>query len=260
MVQHGGQGNIGAPALRTGFRELTGLIEKRLAAHPGSAQARALWLLDTVSTGYSRDGEPVTLPDLTLAECDACLADLHVSLHGTRLPCESRCSACGEPFEFAFDLGELRQRLGSERGEFTFREDGSVKAPSGRIFRLPCVRDLGAMASGGNKDWLRSFLVDGHFDATELESEISAAGPVLSQDITASCPECEATNRVRFDIAQYLVETIVGESAFLWREVHLIARGYGWGLEEILDLGRTVRRQLAGLIVSEASIRLRAAS
>ena len=89
---------------------------------------------------------------------------------------------------------------------------------------------------------------------------MEAAACVLSQDIDAPCPECGKTNTIRFDIARYLVETLRGESAFLWREVHLLARQYGWGLDEIMTLTRDVRRQLAGLIVAESSARLRRAS
>ena len=86
-----------------------------------------------------------------------------------------------------------------------------------------------------------------------MEAEVASAAPVLSQDLSAACPHCEAANSVRFDIADFLLRTLAAETPFLWREVHLIARSYGWSLQEILRLPRAVRRQLSGFVVADSS-------
>jgi hypothetical protein len=238
------------------FAELTGAVEQALAAHPGPDAARALWLLESLASLW-RGGQKVDVQSLTLGEFDGCLADLYASLFGTRLPCEAECVDCEERFEFELDLFDLRRAIASEGEGFSIDADGIVTAPSARRFRLPRVADLTGIGKWG---WLEQFVVAGDANAEALESEMEAAACVLSQDIEAPCPDCGKTNTIRFDIARYLVETLRGESAFLWREVHLLALNYGWALHEILALMRNVRRQLAGLVVAESSARLRRAS
>jgi hypothetical protein len=241
---------------RAVFAELTGAIEQALATHPGSDTASALWLLESLAHIW-RDGELVEARTLTLGEFDGCLADLHATLFGSRLPCEAECVACEKRFEFVLKLPDLRRAIAREAESYVMDANGIVTAPSGRRFRLPCVADL---AHIGAPDWLEQFLVEGDSDSDTLESEMDAAACILSQDIDAPCPECEASNTIRFDIARYLVDTLKGEGPFLWREVHLLAKHYGWSLEDILTLTRDVRRQLAGLIVADASARMRLAS
>ena len=242
--------------VRAAFAEITGAVEQALAVHPGPDAARALWLLDSLAHVW-RDGDRVEAQTLTLGEFDGCLADLHVSLFGAQLPCEVDCAACDERFEFELDLADLRAAIAREAESYDVDADGVVSAPSGRRFRLPRVEDLAHVA---NSDWLLQFLVDGEPDTEAFEAEMESAACVLSQNIEAPCPVCRTSNTVRFDVARYLVETLVGEAPFLWREVHLLARHYGWALDVILSLTRDVRRQLAGLIVADASSRMRLAS
>ena len=242
--------------IRAAFAGITGDVERALAVHPGPDAARALWLLDSLAQIW-RGGERVEASKLTLREFDDCLANLHISLFGSRLPCEADCSACGERFEFEINLTELRTAIAREAEPYTVDRDGVVSAPSGRRFRLPRVDDLAHVT---DENWLLQFLVDGDLDSGALEAEMDAAACTLNQNIEAPCPECGASNTIRFDITRYLVETLVGEAPFLWREVHLLARHYGWALDAILTLTRDVRRQLAGLIVADASSRLRLAS
>ncbi len=255
----------GAPApdaVAAVFRDLTGADEVALAEARDSPQARARRLLEVLAAGLWRDGLPVALDELTLGEADGLLADLHAQLFASRLPCEAACAHCGARFEFTLDLPELRARLREAAASAARAEaDGTLRAASGRRFRPPRLADLARLEAEGAEAWLRALLIEGPFESEPFEAEMAAACPVLAQDIAAACPDCGAANRVRFDMARFLVETLAGEAPLLWREVHLIARAYGWGLAEILALTRPVRRQLAGLIVAEAApARLRVAS
>jgi len=231
---------------------LTGTVEHGLVQQPGAVQTRARWLLEAVVTGLTRDDTPVAVADLTLSQFDALLAAFYRQHYADTLPSQAKCGGCGEPFEISFRLSALQARLAEEAAAYTGDHAGALTAPSGRVFRLPRVGDLAALNPATPEDWLRGFLDAGPFDADALQEEIAQAGPVLSQDITAACPDCGHSNAIRFDLAAFVVETLAGEAAFLWREVHLIARQYGWGLAEILSLPRGVRRQLAGLIVTDA--------
>ena len=242
------------------FAPLSGTTEHGLSLQRGSAQSRARWLLENSLQGLWRDGEPITVADTTLSQFDACLADLYRHLYGDQLVSKCKCAGCAEPFELRFNLRDVQARLDLESEGYTGSPEAEVTAPSGRVFRLPRVGDLTALHRDGPQIWLQALLVDGPFDPEALQAEIAQAGPVLSQDIDADCPECGHLNQVRFDIADYLVQTVAGEGAFLWREVHLMARQYHWPLSEILSLSRDVRRQLTGFIVSEAQHQTRLAS
>ena len=80
---------------------------------------------------------------------------------------------------------------------------------------------------------------------------LERAAPVMSFDLDAPCPHCNAAELVRFDLARYLAVRLAAERPFLLRETHLIASRYGWSHGEIMALSRTDRRAYAGLIEAE---------
>lgn len=241
------------------FAPLTGVLEQGLAAHPGGAQARAVWLLSHVVTGLSRQGAAVSLPDLTLTQFDGILAAFYRMHYADALPAQAKCGDCAEPFEINFNLSDVQAQLVQGSAPYEGDHMGSLIAPSGRVFRLPRVADLERLTSTSPEEWLRDLLQDGPFDLDDFQEELECAGPVLSQTINAACPACNQPNTIRFDLADFVTATFAGEAAFLWREVHLLARSYGWSLAEVLSLPRDVRRRLAGLVVADAP-KLRRAS
>ncbi|WP_118136805.1 hypothetical protein [Oceanicella sp. SM1341] len=248
----------GAEALRAGFRPLDGAAEAALAAAPGEgAEQAALGLARALVCRLSRGGAEIALEDLTLAEFDALLAHLACALVSPVLTCETGCPACGTRFEFALDLPALQAALAAEAAGVSVVAGIATDPVSGRRFRLPRLRDQALLRAEGPEAWLRSLLLEGPF-APELEAEIARAAPVLTQDVQAACPECGRAGPVRFDIARYLVDSLAGEAGFLWREVHLVARAYGWALAEILALPREVRRRLAALVLADATALRRA--
>lgn len=243
----------GSAQLIYGFAPLTGRVEHELAQlGEGPAQPRARWLLEQVLSGLVRSGRAVPVSDLTLSEFDAILAAFYRRHYGDTVPSQTRCSDCAEPFELTFRLSEMQAKLAQGAAAFGGDPAGVLTAPSGRTFRLPRVSDLDTLDPAGSEDWLRGLMQEGTFDAEALQQEIAEAGPVLSQDLTAPCPDCGTVNTIRFDLADFLLRTLTGEGAFLWREVHLLARSYGWGLTEILSLACDKRRELARMVVAEA--------
>lgn len=242
----------GAAALHVRFRSFDGRVEAGLAEAGGAAEARAAWLVGRLAEEIRRGVETVGVEALTISEFDAVLAHLQRVLVAERPACQARCRACGEAFEFALDLAAMQAALAREAGVVPVADGIATDPASGRRFRLPLVKDLPRLRTEGAGAWLRALLVEGPF-APEMEAEIARAAPVLTQDIQAACPECGAANEVRFDIARYLVQSLSGDAGFLWREVHLIARAYGWPLSEILALGRDVRRRLAGFVIADST-------
>lgn len=244
------QSVVGGRHLKFAFNPFDGQMEADFAALNDEPQAKVQWLLEKLAYVFSVGGETVGLGALTLSEFDAALAHLYRTLYGNQACCEASCEACGEGYEFTLDLETMQTSLGQQVAAMQIVDGIATDPDSGRRFRLPTVGDLAELERKGAERWMRQLLLEGEF-TPDLEDEIERAAPMLTQDITAKCPECETENRVRFDLARYLVQTLGNESAFLWREVHLIADRYGWPLGEILALSRPVRRQLANLIVSD---------
>ncbi|WP_270731603.1 hypothetical protein [Shimia sp. Alg240-R146] len=241
------------------FLPLTGRQEADIAAASGDTAARALGLLSALLAGAWRKGEPVTLQDLTLAEYDVALSGLYQYLYQPTVLCEARCRDCEEPFEFSLNLPDLQSAAWANTSNFEGQHWDSLSTPSGRVIRLPRVKDLSTLQHATAQEWAKACVIEGDTNFEAVQADLAQAGPLLSKDIKTTCPECEAANTVRFDVARYLVESIEGETAFLWREVHLIAKTYHWALADILDLPRSARRDMAALIVAERP-RVRAAS
>ena len=238
------------------FRPLTGRDEADLVAHPGGAEAQAHWLVTRL---LDRDASTCApLDDFTITEFDDLLHYLLKMLVGETTICRAACASCRTDFEFKLDLDQLRSVLRDAADEIRVEDNVAYISQTGRRFRIPRMRDMALLHSDGAEAWLRGLLLAGKY-TPEMEVEVARAAPVLAQDVVAPCPNCNATNTVRFDISDYTMTALRRDAGFLWREVHLIARTYGWALDDILSLSREVRRELAGLVVSD-STRLRAAS
>lgn len=91
---------------------------------------------------------------------------------------------------------------------------------------------------------------DASFSLAELEASLDPDDPgaALDLELVAACVECHAEQRVHFAIDHHLTRALAREERWLLREVHTIARAYGWTLEEILSLPRSGRRTFVKLI------------
>jgi hypothetical protein len=83
------------------------------------------------------------------------------------------------------------------------------------------------------------------------EAALEAADPALELDLAGQCPECGARQAVPFSMAGFLGASLRRDHGFLLREVHMIARAYGWALEEILSLTRAARQGFVRLILAD---------
>ncbi len=238
------------------FLPLDGHIEAGLAQSAANAEGRALWLSGRI-IGVLRRGEAeISLMDLSLPEFDALLAHLQTALFGPELRCEARCTSCQTSFEFALELASLQAAVQAEAG--TADGEAVTDSETGIRFRMPRLSDLETLRLSGATVWMERLLLEGSPSLGEFEAAMSRAVPILSQDVVARCPDCETSNRIRFDIASHLTSQLVAEASFLWREVHLLARNYGWQLSDILSLTREDRRRLASFVIADAGLRRQA--
>jgi hypothetical protein len=70
-------------------------------------------------------------------------------------------------------------------------------------------------------------------------AECDAGAEVL---LDLVCPTCEHTQQLPFDIATFFYKEISWQAQNLMREVHSLARAYGWHEAEILSMSAR-RRQ-----------------
>ncbi len=217
------------------LRPLTGADELSLS---GTGLGPAMALLARLS-GSDPAG-------LSVSQIDRGLAGIYAMLYGETAECRASCARCGEAYEFALNLPGIIAAQDAERPGPP-DDEGVWDMPGGARVRAPTPADL----SGDPAALAAALTVAGSADPDAVAGFLDRAAPVLTLDLDAPCPACEAPATVRFDLAGYLTRRLAGERPFLVRETHLIASRYGWSHAEIMALTRDDRRAYAGLIEAE---------
>ena len=217
---------------------LTGASE---AAAEGDAWAL---LAALAQEGPDRAG-PSALGRLSRGDGDRALAALHGHLYGPRIVADARCSHCDGQFELRFALPDLvagRWPDGSATGT-----PPAVTVAGARL-RLPVCADRATDPAS----LLAALVLEGALPPlAQAEAALEAADPALELDLAGDCPGCGTHQAVPFSMAGFLGAALQRDHAFLLREVHLIARAYGWALDEILSLTRSARQGFVRLILAD---------
>lgn len=230
------------------LRELTGSDEQCVT---GVDTDVAIELLERLIA----NGTPRAL-SLTATDRDRLLAAIYRQTFGDRVQSTATCPGCGERFDLEFSIEHLAGTL-DETGGVNVSAEGVIALEDGARLRLPTGEDELAVAGlppeEAARELFKRCLVDGSAGVTPeiADQRIAEAAPVLDLDLDAVCPECGREQQVHFDLQFYLLRSIEQERRLLAREVHLLARAYGWGLGEILSLARTQRRTLVELVEAD---------
>ena len=239
---------------RPRLRALTGADEALI----DRAEPRAATLL---LGRLLQDGSDVA--SLSIGAHDRLLAAVFDTLYGDRIEARTQCRACAQPLEISLSLVELVDAPPDVEVVLTGPDrEGIFTLPDGRRIRPPTVADLDRAVQSGDPDLLRRCCVvagDPDVAVEILEAALETAAPTLARDVAAACPHCGVAHTVRFDLAAFLVASLARERPFLLRELHLLARAYGWSKTEILSLSRDDRRALARLCEAERAASRRAA-
>ena len=75
-----------------------------------------------------------------------------------------------------------------------------------------------------------------------LGESVLERDPQAEVQIDMTCPQCQYHRPSLFDVSRFLWTEIQAQAKRLLREVHILARAYGWRETEILALSN-VRRQ-----------------
>jgi hypothetical protein len=213
---------------------------------------RALTLLAAACPELTWD----ELAALSVGQRDACLLTLREQTSGPRLNGFAECPRCAERLEFDVAVADLRVAAELDAGD-----DARKLVIDGLAlrFRLPNSRDLAAVLDCQDPAAVRSLLVqrcvleasrDGAPVASnELPAEaisrlarrMAECDPQAEMLLDLRCPACEHGWQALFDIVAFFWTELAAQAKRLLREVHTLARSYGWHEADIL--GMSARRR-----------------
>ena len=196
------------------------------------------------------DASPGDLARLPLGRRDRLLFALREQQFGRQLTGVAACPECGERVTMELTTGDLVLPE-TVADEFQTEHDGwEVR------FRLPNSLDLAAVPPGAaaRRAVLARCLVSaqrhGEPDAVDglpepvlamVEARMAEADPQAQLNLRLACPSCLARWETEFDVASYLWVEVQSLAGRLLREVHQLARAYGWSEGDILALTPTRR-------------------
>lgn len=218
---------------------------------PGSVRA-ALALLAAAYPAQS----PVALAQLTIGERDRLLLELREQLFGTRMQGLSNCIECNQTLAVSLDTQDIRLETSRSGTEPVFLDEDGYTLSS----RLPNSHDLLAIADArtvfaGRLLLLERLVISATFRGSavslkeipenilsRLEDLMAEAEPQADVRFNFVCEACHCRSLTIFDIAAYLWTEVEAWAIRTLREIHELARGYGWGEAEILRMSPWRRR------------------
>jgi hypothetical protein len=228
-----------------------GLLEAWEWGQGRGPAARALALLALASPDLDWE----ELGALPLGERDRRLLALREELLGSRIDGLARCPACAEALDLVFDARELRSSQAAAPVEHQLSVEGLTVR-----FRPANSHDLLAAQSCSGIEEARRRIAERcvlearreerSVPASELaEEELAAlAGAMADADpgaelwIELECPACAHGWWELLDVATFLWIELEAQVRSLLRDIHLLARAYGWREADVLSLSPWRRR------------------
>jgi uncharacterized protein (UPF0212 family) len=236
---------------RLSEQDILRIWEGSVRQHPVE---QALTMLSSIFPDFRRND----LLALSVGQRDAYLLTLRERLFGSQFTGYAECSQCGERLEFTFDAANIR--VGTAPIE-AFGQVLRIEVENYEVhFRLPNSEDLTAIAECRSIAAARNILISrciaqAFHDGNEIipvslpEMVLAGLGkqmleydPQAEVNIDLSCPGCGHRWSVVFDVVAFLWVEILAYAKRLLREVHTLARAYGWHEADILAMS-AVRRQ-----------------
>jgi hypothetical protein len=192
---------------------------------------------------------------LSITDFETLLLRLRVARLGPVLLLGFSCPHCGTVAEVSFKASDLIDAA-QPRRPASVTEDPTRSGwfrIAGAGFRLPTARDQIEVAGHPHPNQrLAELCLDESARAPALRAKIERAmeamAPLLSRDVTGSCPACAASLRLFLSIPEIVVRELRRATAGVLEEIDLIARTYHWPETVILSLPGERRRTYADLI------------
>jgi len=229
--------------------EIVAVWERGCTQHPVD---RALTLLEACC-GEPRDH----LALASIGQRDAMLLLVHQHLFGDALHAFAQCPQCGQHLEYSLSAREV-----AARSSHTVEEE-HLRVTEGEMqlqLRRPNSFDLGAAAACADLPAARRVLaarcvvqatrngvevtIPELADAvvTNIADRLALSDPQAEVLIDLTCAACRHAWQVILETESFLWMKISALAKRLLRDVHTLAREYGWSEQQILSLG-PLRRQ-----------------
>ena len=223
------------------------------SSHGQPPGEKIISVLAAASPNESRD----ELARLTLGESNRRLLDLRKLIFGSHLNASSTCDNCGTRFEFDLST-DLFHRTTEDQ---SFESEFDLASDQYRVrFRLLNLEDLNFAGGAGSVKVARQRLIQRSVLEAARAKQVVSAEQLPEQVISdlatrlaecdqeaellidVACPACGFEFELPFDISSFFCVEIDAEAQRLLREVHALARGYGWCEADILEMAAP-RRQ-----------------
>lgn len=203
------------------------------------------------------------LSQLSIGQRDGELLQLREITFGSQLDGYTECPHCGERLEFQLNVADIRY----ESPPHPPGQSYETQFDEWKLqFRLPTSQDLSAIADFTDKEsaqarlWQRCILQasqQGILVAPEaippdaiaqLAADMVLADPQAEVLLPLVCSACQYQWLSMFDIAAFFWTELSAQAQRLLREVHALARFYGWREADILAMSARRRNQYLTLI------------
>ena len=211
----------------------------------------------TVLMQAQSEADPQALYALPIGARDERLLALREATFGPEFRAVVLCAACGERIEMRFLASDVRSDPVDPPEPVTVQTGGVH-----RRVRPVTTADLLLAASCPDAESARRLLAERCIEQAEhtpvsvldddeidaVEQEVERADPSAVRTLETVCPACHASQEHELDTAQYLWTEIEVQAEQLLRDVHVIARGYGWRESDILAMTPLRRRAYLELL------------
>lgn len=221
----------------------------------GASERRSAWPITLLAATCS-DQSPEDLARLSVGQRDSRLLELRERMFGPELNLLSCCPACDARLEMNPSVKSLRTGQPQHATAPLCVNAGGFDV----CFRLPDSFDLDAAAELSDSAAARMLLLERCVTAatrageavpvSELPAEVvdaiaagmANADPQADIQLTMACPSCGHRWQAIFDIAGCFWRELDSWAIRILKEVHTLARAYGWSEADILGMSR-LRRQ-----------------
>lgn len=205
-----------------------------------------------------------TLAGLSIGRRDHLLLLLRSATLGPWLNGRDLCSACGEAVEFQVGIADLCALQPEQDAAPRWQLDmGDIRLEG----RLPDSMDLAAVAGCPDPHLARRLLArrclspgasaEAPWDmdtmpedvVAALSAAMAAADPLADIELHLRCEACGHQWQAFLDIASFFWTEINAHVERLLRDIHLLARAYGWGEAQILALTPNRRQRYIDLVI-----------
>jgi len=199
---------------------------------------------------------PASLGQLTIGQRDSLLLALREQLFGVRMHGLSNCTECNETLSVDLDVRDFRLPAGGNSVDPVALEEDDYAVS----FRLPNSTDLLAIADArsvfeGRLLLLERLLITATHNGnamrpdeipesllSRVEARMAQIEPQAYVLLNFDCDACHRRTVTLFDIASFLWTEVEVWAIRTLREIHELARAYGWGEAEILRMSPWRRR------------------